>query len=458
MNPDIFREYDIRGIAARDLDPSTVTGLGRAYGSVIAEAGGTAVAVGMDVRETSPRLRGDLEAGILAAGVDVVRLGLVPTPLAYYAVHRYRLDGCVQITGSHNPVAYNGFKMMAGKGSVYGEAIQELRGRIETGRFASGEGSVTDRDPTGEYLDDLCGRLSLDRPLRVVIDAGNGCASEIGPALFRRLGCEVEEVFCTYDGTFPNHIPDPTLPETLGTLRERVAAAGSDLGLAFDGDADRLGALDETGAVLWGDQLLALVAREVLAENPGAEILFDVKCSKALIDDIEAHGGTPVMTPTGHSLIKAAMQRTGAPLAGEMSGHLFFADAWYGFDDALYAAARLARLVAASGSTLSAMAADLPRYHATPEIRIDCPDDRKFAVVGDVLERYRPTHPLNDVDGARIEFDGGWGLVRASNTQPVLVLRAEGDTPDRRDAIEADLRGALVRAGVIGAGPGTPDR
>ena len=448
MNPHIFREYDVRGLVVEDLTPETVEALGRAYGSRIREAGGSRVAVGMDVRLTSPPLRDSLVRGITAAGVDAVTLGVTPTPAVYFAVHHWGLDGAVQITGSHNPLEYNGFKMMLGKASLYGDAIQDLRRRMESGDFATGAGRASEDDIMTPYFEALCGGLSLARPLRVAVDAGNGCAAKLAPALFRALGCEVEEVYCTYDGSFPNHIPDPTLPETLHELRRRAADFGADLAVAYDGDADRLGALDDRGEILWGDQLLALFARPVLAERPGSKVLFEVKCSRALAEDIEAHGGKPVMVPTGHSLIKAALQETGAPLAGEMSGHLFFADRWYGFDDALYAAGRLAELVAAGDRPLSALAADLPKYYATPEIRVDCPDERKFALVDRVLKHYRGRRPLVEVDGARVEFDGGWGLVRASNTQPVLVVRAEGTTPDARDAILREISDLLETEGV----------
>ncbi len=448
MNPHIFREYDIRGVVNQDLDPETVTAIGRAFGTLIAESGGRKVAVGLDVRETSPPLGDSLIGGIVSAGIDVVRLGTVPTPTLYYAVHTLDLDGGVQITGSHNPVEYNGFKMMKGKASMAGSEIQDLRKRIESGSLASGHGSVHDHDIRPDYMGDLVARLSLSRPLSVVVDAGNGCAWEMAPALLRKLGCAVECLYCDPDGTFPNHIPDPTLPETLTVLRERVVAGGADLGVAFDGDADRLGALDETGRVIWGDQLLALFSRELLARRPGEKILFEVKCSQGLVEDIEAHGGKPVMTRTGHSLIKKRMAELGAPLAGEMSGHIFFADEWYGFDDAIYAAGRLVRLLAATDRPLSELVNDLPQYHATPEIRVKCADDRKFDVVASVLDRYRKTHEVIDVDGARVVFQDGWGLIRASNTQPVLVMRAEGKTPEARDRIHRELQEVLADLGV----------
>jgi phosphomannomutase/phosphoglucomutase len=452
MNPHIFREYDIRGLVVEDLDPETVRDIGRAYGSALAADGAKQVAVGMDVRESSSVLARALTDGITSTGLDVVLLGTVPTPAVYFAVHHDGLDGAVQVTGSHNPTEYNGFKMMRGKDSFFGEDIQGLRRRIETGSYTEGRGRVTEREIRDEYLDAMVERLPLPRPLHVVLDAGNGCAWELAPKLFRRLGCRVETLFCEPDGTFPNHIPDPTLPETLETLRARVLETGADLGLAYDGDADRLGALDEQGTVVWGDQLLALFARQVLERSPGAPILFEVKCSRALVEDIEAHGGKPVMTRTGHSIIKTAMKKSGSPLAGEMSGHMFFADDWYGFDDALYASGRLVQLVAGADRPLSELVADLPRYYATPEIRVTCADERKFDVVEAVRARYRRTHPVVEVDGARVEFPDGWGLVRASNTQPVLVLRAEGTSPEARDAIERELRDGLRELGVEAAG------
>jgi len=452
LNPHIFREYDIRGLVDRDLTSDVVRGIGRAFGTLVAEAGGSRVALGMDVRESSPALADTLAEGITGAGVDVIRLGVVPTPLLYYAVHTLELDGGVQVTGSHNPVEYNGFKLMRGMESLSGAAVQEMRRRIETGNLRTGNGRTDSRDLRRAYLEDLVQRLRPARPLHVVLDAGNGCAWELAPALFRELGCRVSPLYCEPDGTFPNHIPDPTLPETLEVLRERVRAEGADLGLAYDGDADRLGAVDETGAVIWGDQLLGLFARQVLARTPGVSVLFEVKCSEALVEDIRARGGVPVMTRTGHSLIKKRMRELQAPLAGEMSGHLFFADDWYGFDDAIYASGRLVQLLAEGKEPLSARVADLPRYYATPEIRVECPDDRKFDVVSAVLDRYRATHDVVAVDGARVVFDAGWGLVRASNTQPVLVVRAEGRTPEARDAIHAELTATLESLGVRGGG------
>ena len=447
MNPEILRAYDIRGRVGTDLDPDTVRRLGAAFGARVLAGGGARVAVGYDVRESSPDLSGWLKQGILGTGVDVRDLGLVPTPLLYYAVHTQDVAGGIQITGSHNPPEYNGMKLMVGKGMLFGPALQELGEEAEAGRFPVGSGRSEPLDLKERYLTHLEREGPLPRALRIVIDAGNGCASELAPELFRRLGAGVECLYCEYDGRFPNHIADPTRPETLTVLRERVVATGSDLGIAFDGDADRLGAVDETGRIVWGDELLAIFARDVLAHEPGASILFEVKCSRGLAEDIAKHGGVPVMTPTGHSRIKTRMAELGSPLAGEMSGHFFFRE-WFGIDDALFAAVRLCRLLARSGRRLGAIVDDLPRYAATPELRVPCADARKFGIVTGIQERYRRTHVVSDLDGARIEFETGWGLVRASNTEPALVVRAEGRTSEECEAILGELKSTLAELGV----------
>jgi phosphomannomutase/phosphoglucomutase len=443
MNPHIFREYDIRGIADVDLTDDVVTTIGRALGTYYVRHGAKHVVVGQDVRTTSPRIAAALTSGLTACGIDVVRIGMVPTPAVYFAVHEWGMDGGVAVTGSHNPVEFNGFKMNLGKASIYGAMIQELRTIAEAGIFASGRGAVSEKDVLPEYHAVLRRKLSLARPLRVVIDAGNGCAGPHAPGLFRDLGCSVEELYTEPDGRFPNHLPDPTVPALIKDLIARVKASGADLGIGYDGDADRVGLVDNTGRVVWGDQLLALAAADLLTRKPGAKVLFEVKCSQAVAEWVTKHGGTPILWKTGHSLIKAKMKEEGALLAGEMSGHMFFAEEWYGFDDALYASGKLASIVAASGRSLAELVDELPKYESTPERRYECDDAAKFDVVAKVVQHFRKTHEVVDVDGARILFGDGWGLVRASNTQPVLVVRFEAKTQERLAAIEAEVMGFL---------------
>ncbi len=447
MNPHVFRQYDIRGVAERDFPDDFVERLGRALGSEVRVRGGRRIGMGRDCRLASPRLAEALSSGLQACGLEVVDLGMVPTPLLYFAVHHLDLDGGVQVTGSHNPPEENGFKMMLGKDSLWGEAIQRLRRRIEEADFeeASG-GRHTELDVLPAYTGFVQGNLAWNgEPPPFVVDAGNGAAGPTALAVMEALGLEPVPLHCEPDGRFPNHHPDPTLPETLEGLRRAMVEHGATLGIAYDGDGDRLGVLDAEGRIVWGDRLLVLFSRALLRDHPGATILGEVKCSQAMYDDIARHGGHPVMWKTGHSLIKARMKELGALLAGEMSGHLFFADRYYGFDDAIYASLRLIELLAAEGVGVSELLADLPETHSTPEIRLPCPDERKFTIVERVLEHYRGTHEVVDVDGARIRFEGGWGLVRASNTQPVLVLRFEAESPERLEAIEHEVR-SLVKS------------
>ena len=447
MNPHILRAYDIRGRIDLDLDETTLRSLGAALGTRVVDSGGTRIALGYDVRESSPRLARWFAEGVQSTGIDVIDLGLVPTPLLYYAVHTQGLDGGAQVTGSHNPPEYNGLKIMLGKSMVHGSALLDLGRLAASGTWKTGSARIEARDLSGIYLADLMRGGALARPLRVVIDAANGCASVLAPELFRRLGASVEPLYCEYDGRFPNHLADPTVPETLVALQHRVVESEADLGVAFDGDADRLGVVDDTGRIVWGDQILALFARDMLASHPGASVLYEVKCSRGLAEDVARHGGVPVMTATGHSRIKARMAELDAPLAGEMSGHFFFRD-WFGIDDAIHAAALFARWLARSEGPLSKAVDTLPKYAATPEIRIPCPDDEKFEIVARVSARYRDGHSVIELDGARIEFENGWGLVRASNTEPMLVLRAEGRTEAERDAILAELKRALAACGL----------
>lgn len=443
----IFREYDIRGVAERDLTDEVAEGIGRGFGSVLREAGlpSPRVAVARDCRLSGARLFAALVRGLRGAGCRVIDVGVGPTPMLYFAAHHLATDGAIMITGSHNPGDENGFKIVRGTASFFGDAIRELRERIRERRYVEGQGTLESAQVEDAYVAALTERVKLARPIKVVLDGGNGAGGPLGLRALEKLGVEVLPLYCDMDGRFPHHHPDPTQPENLVDLIARVKESGAQLGLAFDGDADRLGAVDENGQILWGDRLLLLFARAVLKENPGAAILGEVKCSQTTYDDIERHGGRAVLWKTGHSLIKAKMKEEKALLAGEMSGHLFFADRWFGFDDALYGALRLCELVAESGQRPGELLADVPATSVTPELRVDCPDRVKFQVVQAMLDRYRATHKVIDVDGARILFgEGAWGLVRASNTQPVLVLRFEAATEQRRDELRAQVEGAVA--------------
>ncbi len=447
----IFRQYDIRGIVGQDLTTEAAFEIGRGYAAHLAANGiRGAVAVGRDNRPSGAALRDALVRGLTSCGVDVVDIGVVPTPLLYWSLHHLAVVGGIQITGSHNPPEYNGFKLCVGKDSLHGAGIQGLLQHIRGGAFPSGAGAVHDADVITPYLDDVVERTGrLSRPLKVVIDAGNGAGALVAERLFERLGVQGRYIFCESDGTFPHHHPDPTVVENLHDLIATVHAERADLGIAFDGDADRIGVVDEDGTIIWGDHILILYARDVLARTgAGQPIIFDVKCSQALPDAIRRAGGEPVMWKTGHSLIKDKMKALHAPVAGEMSGHMFFAEGFYGHDDALYGAARLLRIVADSGKSLKALLADVPPFHATPEIRVECGDDRKFALVEAAARHFKATHDVIDVDGVRVLFGDGWGLIRASNTQPILVTRYEARTPERLSAIRAEMEGWLRSQGV----------
>ena len=445
MNPRIFRAYDIRGVADRDLEDATVGAIGQAFATLIRERDLLPqVAVGRDARLSSPRIHAALVAGLLRGGVDVLDVGIVPSPVVYFTAHTREVGGAIMVTGSHNPAEDNGLKLLLGKNALFGEDIQRLREVVVSGAFSTGAGVARSIEVLRPYCDQqrLLAHLG-ERKLKVVVDAGNGPTGPIAPDLLRSLGVDVVPMYCDLDGRFPNHHPDPTVPENLVDLQDAVAAHGADLGIAYDGDGDRVGVVDENGTILWGDRLLAILARAVLAEVPGATIVGEVKCSDVLFDDIRAHGGRPVMAAVGHSLIKARMKAEGALLAGEMSGHIFFAHRYFGYDDAIHATVRLLEVLTHDPRPLSAIAAELPPTAATPELRLDCPDDVKFAVVDTVRDRYQGTHEVNAIDGARIRFADGWGLVRASNTGPVLVLRCESSSQRGCDAIEAELRGAI---------------
>ena len=444
----IFREYDIRGLHETELTNETAEAVGRAFATILRREGGTRAALGRDVRPSSERLAAAAERGMLAAGLKVERVGMVPTPALYYAVVARELDGGMQITGSHNPPEFNGFKMAKKKLPLFGAEIQAMKAMIASGDLEHGAGSWSDRPILDEYRAMLIERCRSPRGLRVVMDCGNGCAGTVVPQVFERMGHTVHPLFAELDGRFPNHLPDPTVPALLVDLQKKVAETGADFGIGFDGDADRIGAVTGSGRIVWGDQLLALFARDVLTRVPGAEIIFDVKCSQALVEDIAAHGGRPTMWKTGHSLIKKKLQETGAPLAGEMSGHMFFSEGFFGFDDALFAAGRLLRYVASTCKTLDDLVASIPQYHSTPETRLECPEERKFEIPEELKREFAGKHRVIDTDGARVEFGDGWGLVRASNTQPVVVVRFEARSPERLAEIQEAMMGPLRRLGV----------
>jgi phosphomannomutase/phosphoglucomutase len=451
IHPGIFRQYDIRGIVDRDLTTDAAAAIGRAYASLLHQRGihGT-VAVGRDNRPSGGRLRDALIEGLTSAGLSVIDIGVVPTPLLYWSLHHLDVKGGIQITGSHNPPEYNGFKLCVGYDSLHGEGIDSLRQIIDRGDFFRGSGSVRSERVIDRYIDDVVARTGpLKRRLKVVIDCGNGVGAVVSRPLFERLGIDASYLFCESDGTFPNHHPDPTVVENLHDIIREVKARHADLGIAFDGDADRIGIVDAEGGIVWGDHILILYARDVLARTGvGQSIIFDVKCSQALPQAIEAAGGKPVMWKTGHSLIKEKMKQLQAPLAGEMSGHMFFAEGFYGHDDALYGAARLLRIVAASGMSVEEMLADVPKFVSTPEIRVDCPDELKFDIVDRAVKHFRAIHDVIDVDGVRVLFGDGWGLIRASNTQPVLVTRYEALTKERLDVIQREMENWLRSQGV----------
>jgi phosphomannomutase/phosphoglucomutase len=440
----IFREYDVRGVVDEDLTEGAVHAIARGLGTMIRGTGGSRAVVGRDCRLSGERLGRAAVAGLEAAGVDVIDLGVVPTPLTYFAAHTIGVDGLCMVTGSHNPPAYNGMKVGVGKTPLHGEGIQELRRVVQSGRFASGKGGAARHDIVTPYRDAVRRNLRLGpRKLKVVLDAGNGTGGVVAVPLFESLGVEVVPLFIEMDGRFPNHHPDPTVEENLQALTSKVREVGADVGIAYDGDADRVGAVDDAGNVLWGDRLLILFARALLDENPGAAVVGEVKCSMTLFDEIARRGGRPILWRAGHSLVRAKMREEGALLAGEMSGHIFFAHRWYGFDDAIYASGRLLELLSSADAPLSALLADVPRTYASPEIRVDCPEDAKFEVVRRAQEWFSARYETVTVDGVRVTFPDGWGLVRASNTQPLLVLRFEATSERRLREIEALVRGKV---------------
>jgi phosphomannomutase/phosphoglucomutase len=449
LKPTIFREYDIRGIAETELQDPDIHDLGRAIGTYLQRHAGRSINLGRDCRLSSDRLRNALIDGLKTSGCQVIDIGVAPTPVLYYSAFHLKADGAVMITGSHNPAEYNGFKVVSGAATIHGSQIQEVRSLIEKGDFLSGAGTEKSADVVTPYVEEISSQFHFGRRVKVVFDAGNGTAGPVMKPIAAKLNIEATELFFDMDGRFPNHHPDPTVPKNLAHLIAAVREKGADLGIAFDGDSDRIGAVDENGEVVYGDRLMIVYAREILSRKPGATIIGEVKCSQTLYDDIRLHGGNGIMWKTGHSLIKAKMKEEHAELAGEMSGHMFFADRYYGFDDALYAACRLIEIVANSGRPLSAQLADVPRTVSTPEIRVDCPDEVKFEVVEQVTGHFRQRYPVLDVDGVRVLFPHGWGLLRASNTQPVLVLRFEATSPELLEQYRREVETAVERLRVI---------
>ncbi|MBA4396040.1 MAG: phosphomannomutase [Syntrophus sp. (in: bacteria)] len=445
MNPEVFREYDVRGVVDRDLNPDFVRELGQAIGAYALRHQVRTMTVGRDCRLSSVTYLNAVAEGIRATGIDVIDIGLCATAMLYYSIRHLNTDGGVMVTGSHNPPDFNGFKICIGPDTIYGDQIQELRKIMVMGEYPAGIGKISAHDITLSYQDHLVNNVTVRPGLKVVIDAGNGVGGLFALPVLKRLGCEVTEIYCDPDGRFPNHHPDPTIPENLRELIALVRQKTADVGIAYDGDADRIGAVTDEGKILWGDELLLLFSRFILAENPGAAIIGEVKCSQKLYDDIAAHGGRPIMWKAGHSLIKGKMKEEKALLAGEMSGHLFFADRYFGYDDAIYASIRLLEILSVSGQKVSDLMADIPITFSTPEIRVACPDHVKFQVVKDAKEHFRKDYKIIDIDGVRIPFADGWGLVRASNTQPVLVLRFEATTEERLRAIRQMVEAALEK-------------
>lgn len=445
LNPEIFRQYDIRGIAGKDMEDADVVMLGKGIGTFLAQQGNRFVTVGRDCRVTSETYAEQLTAGLISTGCRVVDIGVCPTPVSYFSIRQLQTQGSVMVTASHNPPEYNGFKICSGTDSVYGEQIQQIRTIIENQSFIEGQGDVSHHEILPDYIEYILDTIELARPLRVGIDAGNGTGGLTAVPVIASLDCEVHELYTEMDGTFPNHEADPTVAANMADLVALVKEKQLDVGIGFDGDGDRLGVVDSDGRLIYGDQLMILFSREILSRKPGVTFISEVKCSQTMYDDIEKNGGKAIMWKTGHSMIKQKMKETNAELAGEMSGHIFFADRFMGFDDATYAACRLLEILASGHKSIGELLTDVPGTFNTPEIRVDCPDRIKFSVVERVTEYFRQRQKVIDIDGARILFDDGWGLVRASNTQPALVLRFEALSEARLGEIRTTVESALAK-------------
>ncbi|TFB13558.1 phosphomannomutase/phosphoglucomutase [Candidatus Marinimicrobia bacterium MT.SAG.4] len=449
VNPYIFREYDIRGVVEEDFKPEVVELLGKGFGTFVKNKDIDKISLGGDVRLTTKTLKESFAKGVLSTGVSIIDLGIIPTPISYFSIHHLNLQGAVQITGSHNPPEFNGFKMTLSTGAVYGEQIMSIKDIIDSGEFAEGKGVTENKNITDEYCRDIVNKIKLDKPLKIITDCGNGAGGLVAPKVLREIGCEVDELFTEPDGNFPNHHPDPTVEKYIKVLIEKVRNGNYDFGVAFDGDMDRIGVVDNKGEIVWADYLMALLAEEVLADGPKT-IIFDVKCSQGLAERIVELGGKPLMYKTGHSLIKEKLKELDEDFAGEMSGHIFFGDEHYGYDDALYVAARLARLMSRTEDTISEKMARLPKYYSTPEMRLNTSDDKtKFEIVEKAVEYFTKNFDCDTIDGVRIQYGDGWGLVRASNTQPVIVVRFEARTEKRLNEIKDEVIGKLMEYGEI---------
>ncbi|AIS51901.1 phosphomannomutase/phosphoglucomutase AlgC [Thermoanaerobacter kivui] len=450
LNENMFRMYDIRGVWEDDLTVESAELIGKAFGTYVRQKGIKDVLVGRDNRLSSRPIRDALIKGLTSTGCDVLDVGVLTTPAFYYSNVLYNYQAGMMITASHNPPQFNGFKVMVGPSTIYGDELKKLYYIAEKGEFEEGTGNVKYAYPINSYINMIKEKVKLgNRKLKVVVDCGNGTGSYFYPDVIYNLGCEVYPLYCESDPTFPNHFPDPVKEENLKDLIEEVKRVKADLGIAFDGDGDRIGVVDDKGNIIWGDMLMILYWREIMKKHPGADAIVEVKCSQALVEEIERLGGKPIFFKTGHSLIKAKMKELGAVFTGEMSGHMFFADEYYGFDDAAYAAARLLRILSNTDKSLSELLADVPKYPATPEIRLECDDEKKFDVVKGVTEYFKEKgYDIIDVDGARVLFDEGWGLVRASNTGPELIVRCEAKTKEKLEEIKKELSEALVKFGV----------
>jgi phosphomannomutase / phosphoglucomutase len=444
MNPNVFREYDVRGIVNKDLNEEFVFDLGRSIGTYAVRNKVKTITVGRDCRLTSDAYHNFLIRGLNSCGIDTIDIGMCATPMLYFSIRHLNTDGGVMVTGSHNPPEFNGFKICIGYDTIYGSDIQELRKIMESKQYAIGQGSGERLDISDAYKNYLFENISIGKKLKVIVDGGNGVGGYFALPLLKRFGCDVTPLFCEPDGLFPNHFPDPTVEDNLTELIRLVTEKKADLGIAFDGDADRIGVISDKGDIIWGDKLLLLFSRYILKEKPDSTIIGEVKCSQTLYDDIKMHSGRPIMWKAGHSLIKAKMKEEKAALGGEMSGHIFFADRYFGYDDAIYAALRLLEILSQTDEKISSLLKDVPHTYATPEIRIDCPDDKKTATVDKIKKHFQNKSGLIEIDGVRIPFEDGWALVRSSNTQPVIVLRFEASSEKSlqkiRDEVEAALK------------------